>query len=550
MIKYIIALCLAWGGMQVQAQSDTANVFVPPFRFPLYLSGNFGELRVNHFHGGLDFKTQGKTGMAVLSIGDGYVSRIFVSRGSGYMLHVSHPNGLTSIYRHMQGFIEPLKSFTENYQYLHEKSEVEIETLPGQFPVKAGHQIGWSGNEGYSFGPHLHLDLFETENGDFVDPLPYFMKHLSDKRAPKASEILLIPQLGKGVVQGQPENKLFSLPLPFGEPIEAWGEVGVAVKAMDYMDGTSNKYGVYSVTLYVDEKMICQSTVNRFSREENRMINSWVVDGFMKSFKDPGCSLRLLNPVSGRGTISIDKERDYRLAFVLKDRYGNTSRYTLTLRGKRQIIPEQYSKDRQLLKWNTENIISVPGLKLTIPRGILYQDHLVNVQIKACPDGLAPFYQLNDKIIPLHQACELRLKLGENCTGDCSKYYIAGCVGSKLNYIGGTYKNGILSALVKELGTYTIAVDTVPPVITPAGRNSWGKTGKITLAVKDAETGIDSYKGYIDGKFAIFRLKILASEIVCQIDSRRVKKGKMHTLKFFATDKQGNIQTYNTDFYY
>lgn len=550
MIKYIIALFLIGSSIHIQAQKNFSNAFVPPFGFPLYLSGNFGELRSNHFHGGLDFKTQGKTGMPVSSIGEGYISRIFVSRGSGYMLHITHPNGLTSIYRHMQGFTEPVKSFTENYQYQQEQSEVEIETFSGQFPVKSGQQIGWSGNEGYSFGPHLHLDLFETESGDFVDPLPYFMKHLSDNRAPKANSILLIPQSGKGIVQGRPENKIISLSVAAQVPVEVWGEIGVGIKAVDYMDGTSNRYGVYSVTLYVDEKMVCQSTVDRFSREENRMINSWATDGFMKSFKDPGCTLRLLCPLAGRGTILIDKERDYKLAFVLKDRYGNASRYTLTLRGKRQPIPERNVEAKRLLEWNAENVIAVPGLKMNIPRGVLYENHLVDVRIKECPEGLSPFYQLHDKTVPLHRACELQITLGKLCIDDPSKYYVAKCSGTKLSYAGGKYKDGILSASVNELGTYTVAVDTIPPRINPLGKNNWGKNGEITLMVKDSETGIDTYKGFIDGKFAIFRLKILSSKVVCKIDPRRVKKGKKHTLKFFVTDKRGNTQVYNTEFYY
>ena len=41
------------------------DVYLSPFDFPIVFSGNFGEIRANHFHGGLDFKTQGATGKPI-----------------------------------------------------------------------------------------------------------------------------------------------------------------------------------------------------------------------------------------------------------------------------------------------------------------------------------------------------------------------------------------------------------------------------------------------------------------------------------------------------
>ena len=55
MKRYIAALLLACC-VEGYAQEKKQAAFVPPFDFPLTLSGNFGEIRSNHFHGGLDFK--------------------------------------------------------------------------------------------------------------------------------------------------------------------------------------------------------------------------------------------------------------------------------------------------------------------------------------------------------------------------------------------------------------------------------------------------------------------------------------------------------------
>ena len=249
MRRYITALMLACciGGYGQEKKQVT---FVPPFDFPLTLSGNFGEIRSNHFHGGLDFKTGGVIGKPVRALADGYISRIRVTNGSGYVLDVCYHNGYSTINRHLSGFVSPIAERVEKLQYEEESWEVEIVPEPGEYPVKGGQQIAWSGNTGYSFGPHLHLDVFETESGDYIDPMPFFQSKIKDTRAPKADGILFFPQLGKGVVDGKQENKTI---LPNSErPVEAWGVIGVGIKAYDYMDGVNNHYGVYSVVLTVD----------------------------------------------------------------------------------------------------------------------------------------------------------------------------------------------------------------------------------------------------------------------------------------------------------
>jgi murein DD-endopeptidase MepM/ murein hydrolase activator NlpD len=217
MRRYITALMLACciGGYGQEKKQVT---FVPPFDFPLTLSGNFGEIRSNHFHGGLDFKTGGVIGKPVRALADGYISRIRVTNGSGYVLDVCYHNGYSTINRHLSGFVSPIAERVEKLQYEEESWEVEIVPEPGEFPVKGGQQIAWSGNTGYSFGPHLHLDVFETESGDYIDPMPFFQSKIKDTRAPKADGILFFPQLGKGVVDGKQENKTI---LPNSErPVE------------------------------------------------------------------------------------------------------------------------------------------------------------------------------------------------------------------------------------------------------------------------------------------------------------------------------------------
>ncbi|MSH98894.1 M23 family peptidase, partial [Escherichia coli] len=244
MKQYIAALLLTCS-VQAFSQEKPQVSFVPPFDFPLTLSGNFGEIRANHFHGGLDFKTGGVIGKPVRALADGFISRIRVTHGSGYVLDVCYDNGYSTINRHLSGFTGAIAKRVEDLQYKEENYEVEIVPEPGEYPVKAGQQIAWSGNTGYSFGPHLHLDVFETATGDYVDPMPFFLKKIKDTTAPKVEGIMLFPQPGKGVVEGSPEHRAF---LPnVAHPVEAWGVIGTGIKAYDYMDGVHNRYGVHTV---------------------------------------------------------------------------------------------------------------------------------------------------------------------------------------------------------------------------------------------------------------------------------------------------------------
>ena len=236
----------------VQAQEKPENPFVSPFDFPLLLSGNFGELRANHFHGGVDFKTQGVVGKPIRCIADGYISRVTVTPGGyGQAVYITHDNGYTSVHGHLHKFMTEVEQVVEAYQYEHETFAVDLTFGPDRFPLKQGEVFALAGNEGYSFGPHLHMELRKTDTGEYIDPLQFYTDIIKDKTAPRATHIMLYPQAGKGVVAGSSKKKALSL-AALQTPVMAWGKIAVGIKAYDYMDGTSNNYGVRSVTLLVD----------------------------------------------------------------------------------------------------------------------------------------------------------------------------------------------------------------------------------------------------------------------------------------------------------
>ena len=444
----ILSLILfAWGvqaypqaGGDVQSQAT----FTPPFDFPIVFSGNFGEIRANHFHGGLDFKTGGTIGKPVRALADGYISRIRVTHGSGYVLDVAYNNGYKTINRHLSAFVGDIARRVEDLQYEKETWEVEIIPEPGEYIVKAGQVIALSGNTGYSFGPHLHLDVFEADTDDYVDPLPFFKKKVKDNTAPRAEGIMLFPQPGKGMVDGTQKRQAF--PLSPKQPITAWGLIGAGIRAYDYMDGVRNRYGVHTVILEVDSVEVFRSVVDRFSENENRMINSWTYGQYMKSFIEPGNTLRMLHASNdNRGLVDINEERPYRFVYTLKDALGNTSKVRFTVHGKRVEIAPVEHREKYIFRWDKVNYLQEPGLSLVIPRGMLYDDAYLNYAVRADSGDVAFTYQLNDTRIPLHGRCELSIGLRRRPLEDRSKYYVAGVNSRGGKYsIGGKYEDGFI----------------------------------------------------------------------------------------------------------
>lgn len=553
-MKYSIFFSLLFFIGSVQSgyaqETDTDKPsFTPPFDFPITFSGNFGEIRANHFHGGLDFKTGGTIGKPVRALADGYISRIRVTHGSGYVLDVAYDNGYSTINRHLSAFVGDVARRVEDLQYEKESWEVEITPEPDEYPVKAGQIIALSGNTGYSFGPHLHLDMIETATDEYIDPLPFFMNKVKDKTAPRAEGIMLFPQPGKGVVEGKQTRRAF--PAHPTKPITAWGLIGAGIRAYDYMDGVQNKYGVKTVILEVDGEEVFRSTIDRFAYEENRYINSWTHGQYMKSFIEPGNRLRMLQASNGnRGLVEINEERPYRFVYTLSDALGNTSKVRFTVQGQKTTIAPVEHREKYALKWDKVNYLQEPGLELVIPKGMLYDDVLLNYSVRADSGDIAFTYQLNDTRIPMHNACDLRIGLRRRPVEDVTKYYVAGVTARGGKYrIGGKYEDGVMKVRIWDLGTYTVAVDTVPPVITPVNQAQWGRTGKIIFKAKDKETGINTYRGTIDGKYALFgKPNSISGNLVCELDPKHVEKGGKHVVEMTVTDGCGNRTTGQFEF--
>ena len=528
------------------AQEKPNNPFISPFDFPLLLSGNFGELRANHFHGGVDFKTQGVVGKPIRCIADGYISRVTVTPGGyGQAVYITHDNGYTSVHGHLHRFMAEVQQVVEAYQYEHETFAVDLKFEADRFPLKQGEVFALAGNEGYSFGPHLHMEIRKTDTEEYIDPLQFYTDLLKDTTAPRATHVMLYPQAGKGVVNGSPKKKVLALNGQQGT-VTAWGRIAAGIKAYDYMDGTSNNYGVRSVTLLVDSVEVFRSTVDGFLPDENRMINAWTDyeeyatrnSWFMRSQILPGNTWRMLQADDEGGVVTINEERPYRFCYVLEDLYGNRHTYRFVVQGKEQAI-EPLHKGKHFLKWNQGNVIQQPGMELVIPKGMLYEDVDLNCRVIADSLDISFDYQLHDKPVSLHGGCPLVIGVRNYPVADMSKYYVARKYKGRKSSAGGSFKEGYMHTSIRELGTYSVEVDTVAPRVIPLNKPQW-KTGNIQFKIRDAETGLKDYKVLVDGKFVLFKFASKNATLSC-MHPNRIKRGMKHRMEVVVTDYCGNV---------
>jgi hypothetical protein len=327
-------------------------------------------------------------------------------------------------------------------------------------------------------------------------------------------------------------------------PIEAWGQIGAGITANDYMDGTTNNYGVRSIVLYVDSAEVYRSTVDQVLFAENRMINAWTdyarhrTKGIwvMRSFSLPGCPLRLIHTDKNRGLVDINEERDYHFRYELTDIYGNQTVVRFTVRGRRHTIPQDETRVSHYLAWDKTNVVQEPGMQLAIPRGMLYDDVPLHLSVKADSSALSFEYRLHDELVPLNAGCELMIRLCHAPKLDPSKYYI---LEKGYGSAGGEYTgDGWIRTKITELGTYQVAVDTVAPRLVAQGKAGWAK-GDIAFKVSDAETGIRDYRVEIDGRYEVFAYNLLRSKLWMKYPDR-LQKGVRHHMVVTVTDRCGN----------
>lgn len=556
MKNIVLTLCWLFVALFSHARHETVT-FASPLGVPLVLSANFGELRSNHFHSGVDFKTQGRTGLNVYAVDDGYISRIAISPwGYGKALYIDHPSGYTSVYAHLDVFASFIADTIQALQYQKESFAIDTTFTPGALPVKRGMKIAVSGNTGSSGGPHLHFEIRHTATESPIDPLSWYSSAVKDNIAPEPRLLALYRH--DAVAHGEQVTKatrqiVNTATNRYGikSNFEAWGRVSLGIKAYDRMSGTSNIYGVRRVRCWVDDSLLMETLIDSIIFAETRYINSFIDyhelrsnngSTIMRTYKMPGNGLTTIHRnTSSDGTFVIDQERTYNCKYELTDLYGNKSIVTFGIAG----VKKQYTLAQPegiAFAYKHDNEYATDEVNIYLPARALYEDINFNYSAQTSDVYYSSVHNIHTRNVPLHKPCRISMKLTCDTLPD-NKYYAVCINDGKKTAVSGYYDAGWYVIDVRNWGTYAVTADTISPTITPYNREKWGSSGKISFKISDKGSGIATYRGEIDGNFCLFEYDAKRNMVVCRLTETPIYRNRSHILTMTVTDLCGNTTT-------
>lgn len=543
--------------------------FRAPLDIPLTLNGNFGELRSNHFHAGIDLKTNGEIGLPIFCIEDGFVARVAVSSsGYGNVIYIEHPSGFTSVYGHLNSFEPELAAWVKKQQYKNERFVVNLFPEKNQFVYRAGDEIAQSGNSGSSGGPHLHFEIRKTSNQNPVNPL-FFNFEVKDETKPFVEHLFVYPLGDSSQVQNQVKQQKYRL-VQYGgsyhlkgiQTLHASGSIGFGVDAIDYLDGNWSKCGIYQMEVWIEDQLISSFQLDELSYDNMRYLNSHIDYALYmktrkkvhKGFIDPGNKLNIYKQTIGDGAFNFEKGNRYKVQVMLYDVAMNKSEINFVVVGA-DPIAHTADDNRVVFSYEEENTIITDSVEVIIPKGALYKNIALETSVDDTPENaFSPLYHINDRYIPLHTFIDVRLK-GDNVPEQLKEKALIGAyVGANDKYysIGGTFADGWVSTKTRTFGDFAIVVDTIAPTIQAlsiTNKCRLSEQGRIRFKIKDEMSGIKSYRGTIDGNWVLFEFDAKRNLLQYKFDEA-IQKGQKHNLELIVKDQKENVNSYKASFYY
>ena len=562
-MKYsIFVLIFFFSSPSFSQEKYPTNYFRSPLDIPIVLSGTFGELRSNHFHSGVDIKTQGKEGFKVYAAADGYVSRIKISQyGFGKAIYVTHLNGYTTVYAHLSAYTDKIEKFVKSIQYKKERySTGNIFLKDGRFSIKKGEVIAFSGDTGGSGGPHLHYEIRSTETEKIINPMLFGL--LTEDTKPPTIQALMVYPLNTDA-RINDENLKFRIPIKNNgngnyttERIFASGSIGFGINVFDRLNKALNKNGIYSLEMLVNGQRFYYHDVETFSFPESKFINLLIDYKYYKKYKSriqkthkvAANKLSIYKHLINNGVIKIKKGLNYNVKIIAKDFKGNRSSIKIPVIGKEStttLSQQKDSTDYKIIatKFNKFNIDNVT---IAFPKNTFYENVFLDFRVEK---GIA---KIHSPTIPLDKKFTLTFNVSKYSDAEKQQLYIANIEYPKYpRYQFTRKKDSTFFTTTKTLGNYVLKSDkNKPKVKLLYFKNEDWISSLQTLKVKisDIGSGIKNYRATIDDKWILMEYNHKKGILTYKFSDKKLF-GSKHIFKIVVSDNVGNTNTLSATFY-
>lgn len=557
----LLRILLVISVFQLQAQKTIdPNYFSNPLDIPMVLSGSFGELRNNHFHSGLDIKTQQRSGVPIYAPADGYVSRIKVGHyGYGKALYIKHPNGYSTVYAHLQKFETTIQDFVKQSQYKKERYEIELFPKESSLLVKKGDLIAYTGNSGSSGGPHLHYEIRDAYSRP-MNPMLFGLE-IPDTKDPSVTSVLAYPMSDDATVNQSSEPvKLRLIKQKDGsyktEKISAYGKIGFGIATTDQQNGAYNKNGVYRIKTSYNGKPKIDIKFEKFSFDETRYLNRYIDYTYFKEhkikiqklFRQTNNPLSIITQEDDNGFVNVADGFSSNYNIEIKDYQGNVVHITIPVIGKKDntVAKKELPNDLQYIPSESSSTIQRGVFTVDFPKNALYQGSYLN--IKTSGDTL----HLHTDNIPVHKNISISMDISNYNTLDKNKLYIARQAYKNTSYYTTTRREkNILTAKTRILGSYTLFMDTITPTIKAANftDGKWISNNKtLKIKIEDSHSGISSYRATLNGRFILMEYNYKKDVLTYDFNDNIITDTK-NNLRLIVTDNVGNSTTFEAIFF-
>lgn len=507
-LKFLVLMHLVGAGLYVQAQVPAypKDYFRSPMGIPMELSANFGELRPNHWHMGLDIRTSQQENLPIYAAAAGYIAKVGIRPQSfGRFIIINHPNGLSTLYAHLNDFYPELERYVTEQQYQNESWASELDFTSQQFPVSKGSFIAYSGNTGGSQGPHLHFEIMDTKTTKRLNPL-LFNFPIQDNAPPVLFRLAMYDR-SRSVYEQTPlifplKNTDSGYIIPKIPLIKTGlSKVSFALQMIDRMNGGGSDNGVYAATLYLDEEPQIAFALDSIDYDETHYINAHID---YKHDYNGGVFLQHLSQLPGHkgaeykqlksdGVLSLTDTTVRDISIDVKDAHGNTSQLNFLIQHDDSMVVQNYTNSGPKFIPARENVLKKPGFELFMPAACIY-DSVPLTFTTIAGNGynvVSDEYKVASPVYPVHDQFKVRIQPNKPVSKEAANKLVIALSGGKRNHIKrATLENGWITAEFGSFGSFKAYTDFSPPTINSLGN---GDTVNLSAASRIVFTPTDNF---------------------------------------------------------